>query len=231
MLDAHADSTLSLALHERRGSLIGLGSGPLDRMQLFGGRDGRAVLSGATQAAAGSLRAAGVRQVSDEGLPHGASSSSLDGDALLGAGPDVKQTAPVLLATRTAKTLRARRPRARHGRIPRSPPTMPPALPAQPVPRAGSAAPEGGRRRNRKAAASPTPPPRRASPRRRARRRRARCRGLTAPSQVMQPSPAQVDWAAQMAEQGLLTTGNGYSARPTSTTSGWSPTRRTPISR
>jgi len=49
--------------------------------------------------------------------------------------------------------------------------------------------------------------------------------------QVMQPSPEQVNWAAQMAEQGLLTTATVTAVRPASTTWDWSPTRRTPIPR
>lgn len=209
LLDAHPGSTVSRALHEHGGRVAVLGSGPLDRMQLFGGRNGRAVLTGATQTVAAPLRAAGVRVVSDKGLPHGALSSSLNGDALLGAGPNPRQTAPVLLATRTAKVLRD----ARAASAVR-PDTALPAYRASGakdgvLPHPGSLHPRGDAAGTAQAAAttsavttavtSSTQTPTCAVPR------------LDTSRQVMQPSPAQVDWAAQMAEQGLLTTGNGYS--------------------
>jgi len=59
------------AAHEHDGTVTPLGSGDLTRVQLFQGRAGRAVLSGAVPAAPGTLAAAGVRSVGDGALAHG----------------------------------------------------------------------------------------------------------------------------------------------------------------
>lgn len=229
LLDALAGSAVSSALHERGGQVVTLGSGPLDRMQLFGGRDGRAVLAGATStAAAGTLVAAGVRQVSDKGLPYGAQASSLDGDALLGAAAKAKQTAPALLATRT-------------GRLVADAQASPTATPDTAVPgfRPSGAAgfsfpaaaagtlrpgPEAAGTGTKTASGPITAAAKRmtayltpqssvisaATP---AAAQSPTCAvpRLDPTKQVMQPSSQQINWAAQMAEQGLLTTGNGYS--------------------
>ena len=212
LLDAQAGSVTSAALHERAGTITSLGSGPLDRMQLFGGANGRAVLAGASQTAPSALTASGVRAVSDAGLAHGAESSSLDGDALIGAAAKASVTTPVVLATRTEKIVADVQ----------APDTTRPdnAFPGyHPSGAAGYSVPDAaGTLRPGPAAAGTGKPaagaitttakvtttlasqtPTCAVPR------------LDPTKQVMQPSPEQVNWAAQMAEQGLLTTGNGYS--------------------
>jgi RHS repeat-associated protein len=220
MLDARAGSATSQALHERGGTISVLGTGPLDAMQLFGGRRGRAILTGTTSADSGQLTAAGVSIVSDHGLANGVQGASLDGTALIGAPPSKKQTVPVLLATATGKVVTDSQAK---------PSAKPDTAVSSFVPSgaAGQAAPDqaGGLRPGPEAkgtstvAASGTQQsaettamimtsavtttssqsPTCAVPR------------LDPTKQVMQPSPQQIDWAAQMAEQGLLTTGNGYS--------------------
>jgi hypothetical protein len=213
LLDAHTGSTISAALHERAGAVSSLGAGPLDRMQLFGGRDGRAVLAGATSTTATALTAAGVRPVSASGLADGAQASSLDGDALIGPSAIAKQAAPVLLATRTATVLRDAQAKSTVRPDTTVPAYRPSGATGGTVPQAGSLRPAGdaaGKPAKAKTTASQTTAtltaattaaqsPTCAVPR------------LDPGKQVMQPSPAQVNWAAQMDEQGLLTTGNGYS--------------------
>jgi RHS repeat-associated protein len=212
LLDAQAGSVTSAALHERAGAITSLGSGPLDRMQLFGGENGRSVLSGAARTEPSALAATGVRAVSDAGLAHGAESSSVDGDALVGPAAKASVTTPVVLATRTQKILTdvqakntARPDNAFPGYHPSgaagySAPDAAGALRPGPA-AAGTGKPAAStitttaKVTTTLAAQSPTC----AVPR------------LDPAKQVMQPSPAQVNWAAQMAEQGLLTTGNGYS--------------------
>jgi RHS repeat-associated protein len=218
LLDAHPGSLVSVAEHARAGVVTTLGSGPVDRLQMFGGRAGRAVLSGATRTDPDTLAAAAVRVVDDHALPHGAQMSSVDGDMLLGASTVAQQTDPVVLATATARLMTDARA-----------PTSAKAVTAVPTYRAsgatGGAQPETGVLRPRgdaagssnqlNTAATPTPGtavPNKATP---ATAQSPTCAvpRLDTAKQVMQPSPAQVDWAAQMAEQGLLT-GAAYT-RPT----------------
>lgn len=201
-LDTHTGSTAT-AEHEHAGTITTLGSGPLTRLQLFGGRSGRAVLSGADHTVSGALDAAGVRNVSDAGLRDGAQIGSLDGDATFGPAAQAGQTTPVVRATATAKVL----PDAQATPVAH----VFSALPAFRIPlsdmgtsptQAGWPQPQGD--------AAPNPAAQQAKP---ATAQTATCAvpRLDPTKQVMQPSPAQVNWAVQMAEQGLLTTGNGYS--------------------
>jgi hypothetical protein len=195
-------TTIATAVHEHTGTTTTLGSGNLARMQLFQGRAGHAVLSGTTQTTAAALTATGVSAVKDTGLAKGATSSSLDGDALLGADADGQKSDPVVLATKTGTVLtRAAAPSTATATTTTpsytaatvtAAPTTPPGRLAPKADTAGTqAAPSAAP--NTAAAQTPTcavPP-------------------LDPARQVMQPSPAQVNWAAQMAEQGLLT-GSAY---------------------
>ncbi|HEX3792310.1 MAG TPA: RHS repeat-associated core domain-containing protein [Pseudonocardiaceae bacterium] len=207
LLDTSAGSTVSLAEHEHAGVVTTLGSGALDRVQLFGGRAGHAVLSGAKQTVPGLLAAAGVSSVSDAGLAHGAQASSLDGDALLGASANGQQTTPQVFATRTAKLVPDAQAPASATPNTAIPAYQPAGATGGAVPETGALQPKGDAAGSTAAAPGTTPnavapavaqSPTCAVPR------------LNDTDQVMQPSPAQVDWAAQLAEQGLLTTGNGY---------------------
>jgi hypothetical protein len=213
LLDAHADSTTSVALHEHAGAITTLGSGPLDRLQLFGGRNGRAVLSGAQYTVVGALNAANVRAVNDGGLAHGAESSSLDGDALLGAAANSATTTPVVLATRTAKLLTQAQAKASATPNTTIPSYHPSGATGGVVTEVGTPKPSGDAAGTN--SKSPNSVPNAATPATPATAQSPTCAvpRLDSTKQVMQPSPAQVNWAAQMAEQGLLTTGNGYSRR------------------
>jgi hypothetical protein len=77
-------SRTSWAVHAHAGTVITLGSGDVARIHLFQGRAGRAVLTGANTVNTAELAAAGVTRVEDKALSHGAVTSSLDGDALVG---------------------------------------------------------------------------------------------------------------------------------------------------
>jgi RHS repeat-associated protein len=206
LLDARTGSVTSVALHEHAGTLTRLGSGALDRLQLFAGRQGRAVLTGVTSSAPSALSAAGVRVVADAGLAHGAQSSSLDGDALLGAAAKASVATQVLVATRTATVVTDPQAAATARLNTTIPHYGASGATGGIVPQVGTPQPRGdaaykGTKLTATATTTTTASqsPTCAVPR------------LDPTKQVMQPSPAQVNWAAQMAEQGLLTTGNGYS--------------------
>jgi hypothetical protein len=98
-------SRVATAMHEHTGTLDTLGSGPLTRVQLFQGRAGHAVLSGASKTTPGLLASANVLSVKDSGLVRGATGSSLDGHALLGPDANGQKTDPVVLVTRTGGVL------------------------------------------------------------------------------------------------------------------------------
>jgi|GEM_PF-1014687 len=211
-LNATANSSTAIARHEKDGKLTTLATGPLTRLQLFGGRAGHTVLSGSVSSDPAANAAAADQVVLDAGLTSGASAASMDGTVLLG-NPIGKQTVPQVLLTST-RTVRT-------GSRPTSPvrPTLataayyPPGVLNQPVeprqqvplqPRGDTAyaAPKTGK--PGPATPNTAQAPTCAVPR------------LDENKQVMQPSPAQANWAAQLAEQGLLTAANGYS-RP----AGW----------
>ncbi len=186
------------AAHEHAGAVTALGSGDLSRVQLFQGRAGHAVLSGATPAAPGALAAAGVRSVGDGGLAHGAEASSLDGDALLGPDGDGRKAAPALLATKTGKVLATAVPAATKAATTQVPTYSTAPQPAQ-APHQNRLSPRGDAAAATAAAPNTT----------QAQTPKCAVPPLTANRQVMQPNPAQVDWAVQLAEQGLLT-GSAY---------------------
>ena len=196
-------SGTSIAQHESKGVLTRLGSGPLTRMQLFGGRSGHAVLAGASATDAAGLAAAGVRAVDDGKLTRGVQASSLDGDALLGPATNGADGAPAVLAARSGKLVsRARPPQSAvpataiaSYRVPLAAKDFAAAPKGAPQPHGDAAAGPKAQAAPKAAAAAPTPTC--SVPR------------LDAAKQVLQPNPAQVNWAAQMAEQGKLT-GSAY---------------------
>ncbi|MFF0018766.1 RHS repeat-associated core domain-containing protein [Streptomyces sp. NPDC005374] len=186
----------SLIMRERSGKLSTLGEGAHASLQLMQGRAGRALAVGATRVASGS----GVRRIGTGPLPYGATNVSLDGGAVTGAGSRTPQSAPLVLATRSGKLLK--RSAAKSTR--RSSTTLPNAVPTA---SAGSGGTEASRSAQRSAlvssstatavTAAATTTPKCAVDR------------LAEDKQVMQPGTAQVTWAIQMAEQGLLT-GSSY---------------------
>jgi RHS repeat-associated protein len=191
-------TTTAIAVHEHAGTTATLGSGSLARMELFQGRAGHAVLSGTSQSTAAALTAAGVSAVKDTGLAKGATSSSLDGDALLGADSNGQKTDLVVLATKTGAVLTRAAALSTATATTTTPSYAAAAVTAAPTTPTGRLAPKAdaaGTQAAPSTAAAQTPtcavPP------------------LDPARQVMQPSPAQVNWAAQMAEQGLLT-GSAY---------------------
>ncbi|UOZ08473.1 RHS repeat-associated core domain-containing protein [Amycolatopsis sp. WQ 127309] len=195
-LDTKAGSHTTTAMLAKGGTTTSLGTGALERVHLFQGRAGAAVLAGATTADAKALSAAHLLAVSDRGLARGATTSSLDGDALAGPDADGGKDVPVVLATRTGKVLARARPAepartttATAGYAPTSTAATPMAPVGKPEPH-GDVAPSAVAA-PKIAAAAQTPVC--AVPR------------LNSNRQVMQPNPAQVNWAIQMAEQGLLT--------------------------
>ncbi len=200
-LHTKAGTKTATAVHVQAGQVTTLGTGDLSRVQLFQGRAGHAVLSGANSAAADVLAKAGVTSVKDDGLARGATASSLDGDALLGPDADGRKSAPAMLATKTGKVLAPEVP-AGTAKAATAVPTYS-AVPkdAAPAPRASRLSPQG----------DAAPAAARAAPNTAEAAQSPKCAvpPLQANRQVMQPSPAQVNWAVQMAEQGLLT-GSAY---------------------
>jgi RHS repeat-associated protein len=217
LLDANAGSATSEVLHERAGAVTVLGSGPLESVQLFGGRQGRAVLSGATATAPGPLAAVGIRVVSDRGLSHGVQAASLDGDALIGPAASEKQTVPVLLATGTGRLVTDSQARASASPYTKVPAFSPPGAAGQAIPdqagelRPGPEAAGTPAKSSSSAGKATTTATLTSDVTTAAQSPTCAVPRLDPTKQVMQPSPQQIDWAAQMAEQGLLTTGNGYS--------------------
>ena len=281
LLQAQPGWTTSTALHEHAGVLTRLGSGPLNRMQLFAGRAGHAVLVGAHQTAVAALAGAALTAVTDAGLPHPADAASLDGDALLGADTAAGTSDTTVLATKTGKVLGDAHAPSTVKATTAVPGFRAPGATGGDQPRAGSLRPAGDAAPATKPAPAPAPTPaptlpshpgpttpstpKSASPSAPAPPSAPQPPGTTTPStphasgvtpsvatgggavvpavftspqaaanvgvgstasatlasnpqtptcavprldptkQVVQPSPAQVNWAAQMAEQGLLT--------------------------
>ncbi len=90
--------------HEAGGVVTDLGTGPRIRLQLFGGRAGGAVLSGAESFDGDAASGAGVTVVPDNGLTVGASAASLDGGLLVGADSDSDAAALVQLQPGSGST-------------------------------------------------------------------------------------------------------------------------------
>ncbi|GLZ37140.1 RHS repeat-associated core domain-containing protein [Actinokineospora sp. NBRC 105648] len=187
------------AVHYRAGRTTKLGSGERTRLHLFQGRAGHPVLTGTNSLEAPAVTAAGVVAVTDQALAFGASTASLDGDALAGPDRDGGRSEPAVLATKTNRLLG--RPRAQSTKRAATATAAFVATaaatagvrPGKPEPR-GDAAPST----SDKAPSSTT-----------AQTPVCAVSRTSASRQVMQPNPAQVNWAIQMAEQGLLT-GSAY---------------------
>ncbi|MEO9259744.1 MAG: DUF6531 domain-containing protein, partial [Jatrophihabitantaceae bacterium] len=210
-LNANPNSATAIARHELHGRLTQLATGPLTRLQLFAGRSGRTVLSGSISSDIAANASAGDKVVLDAGLSNGAMNSSLDGNVLLGD-PAGKQSDPQVLLTSTKKLSSARRASSTdrptvatasyHAPGVLSQPAEPaPQVKLQPRGDAAYVAPKNAPNSTGPSVQAPATAqtPTCAVPR------------LDPNKQVMQPSPAQVNWAAQLAEQGLLTAANGYS--------------------
>ncbi|MDX3187347.1 DUF6531 domain-containing protein [Streptomyces sp. MN03-5084-2B] len=201
-LQTQPGTKTATAVHEAAGKVTTLGQGDLSRVQLFQGRAGHAVLAGANPAAADVLANAGVTSVKDNGLARGATASSLDGDALLGPDADGQKSAPAVLATKTGNVFAPA--------VPASTAKAATAVPTySAVPKTTAVAPRASRL-SPKADAAPAAAPK-AAPNATEAAQSPKCAvaPLQANRQVLQPNPAQVNWAVQMAEQGLLT-GSAY---------------------
>ncbi|WP_244293765.1 RHS repeat-associated core domain-containing protein [Streptomyces sp. MJM8645] len=187
----------SFLMRERDGRLSPLGEGPREALRLMQGRGGESVALGATKLAEKS----GIRNVSTGKLPSGAVGVSLDGAALLGLGPDTAVSAPLVVTT-AGDTLLKRD--AAPGTVSVS--TAVPPLAPVPAGAGGIVSEQG-------AAAAPAPAPGETDARSTddspatAAAAAPKCAvdRLAENRQVMQPGTAQVSWAIEMAEQGLLT--------------------------
>lgn len=89
---------------ESAGQVTDLGQGPRTRLQLFAGRDGGSVLSGAVSFDGDAAKKADVTVVPDSGLPIGANGASLDGHLLVGAASDAASDTPVQLVPGSSAT-------------------------------------------------------------------------------------------------------------------------------
>lgn len=213
----------SLIMRERAGKLSKLGEGKHAQLRLLQGRSGHAIAVGATSAAK-----SGIRRVDTHALPNGANSVSgvsLDAGAVMGLGSKTQQSAPLILATHSGKLIE----RAPPGTSARTATTLPKAAPA---------AADGSASATRSAYTAPTGStvasatvavandrttsatmPVAAATGTSGTLTTATTATATTPKcsvgrneenrQVMQPGTAQVSWAVQMAEQGLLT-GSSY---------------------
>jgi RHS repeat-associated protein len=187
-------------LHEHTGSLTKIGHGDRSSLQLFSGRAGRTVVVGAADDAL----ADGRSLVDPAGFSNTVNSASLDGDALIGVDTSPQET-PIILSTKTHKVV-SRAVATGGGSISTASPSFEPdgvTHDQRPQSSAGQAQPKGDAAGTPSAAVVPhtvtAQTPKCSVPR------------LAENRQVMQPAPAQIDWASQMAEQNLLTAAKGYS--------------------
>ena len=182
------------AMHVRAGRTTLLGSGAPAEVQLFAGRAGRPILVGAGSTDAAALHAAGVRALGAAGLPAGATAASLDGHALIT--PEAQGGASALLATRTGRVVRTARPAPASLRATVATASFV-ATAASVTSKSKAASVTSRSKAASKSTAAAVQTPTCAVPR------------LDPAKQAMQPNAAQVNWAIQMAEQGLLT-GSAY---------------------
>ncbi|MER7707803.1 RHS repeat-associated core domain-containing protein [Kitasatospora sp. NPDC097605] len=190
----------SALMRERNGKLSPLGEGPSDALRLMQGRGGKSVALGATKLDGKS----GLRNASTGKLPLGAADVSLDGAALLGLGPDTAVSAPLMVATDGDRLLKRDAAAPAAVSVASAVPALAPAPDGagDTAPAAAAqekAAPAAG---GSPAAADPAPAPPAALA---AAAPKCAVDRLAENRQVMQPGTAQVSWAIQMAEQGLLT--------------------------
>ncbi len=183
--------------HEKAGAVRTLASGPASAVHLFPGRGGHAVLTGVDRVEPGS----GLKSVRTSPLPHGVTATSLDGDAALGPDADPAREVPVVLATGSGVLLSRPRPDTAAASTTAVSPVVPDGVGAAPVANMpagkpqpqGDAAPAAVQPKAQKLTTTAAQTPTCSVPR------------LDRARQVPQPSPAQVGWAVQMAEQNLLT--------------------------
>ncbi|WP_405491880.1 RHS repeat-associated core domain-containing protein [Streptomyces sp. NBC_00096] len=202
----------------RSGKVSSLGQGPKESLRLMQGRSGHSIAVGASEVVSGS----GITEAQSKGLPNGVSAASLDGGALIGDGQDTTPDAPLVLATKDARLLN--RPAAKPSRsavttlpAPLTLPVIPPPQGAKPAAASAAAAASAGASAGaapgagsgiqwmKESAPAATPMAVAAA------QTTPKCAvdRLAENRQVMQPGTAQVSWAVQMAEQGLLT-GSAY---------------------
>lgn len=233
--------------HEKSGKISDLGSGPRTRVQLFQGRAGKAVVTGATAVQSSPA----VAVASDQGLPQGASTASLDGGLLVGAAtggsakaaggeiqvfPATGATGPVPGASAAGSAAAAAASLASVKPTTAVPVYVPPAVAKDSAPEAtrsglkpgGDAAPAALVFQSKPKTIVAAPAVLNVSggsPAVQAVTAAAQTPKCAVPpgdvtKQVMQPSTAQVGWAAEMAEQGLLT-GAAYTRPANWQNQGW----------
>ncbi|MFF2077438.1 RHS repeat-associated core domain-containing protein [Kitasatospora sp. NPDC058162] len=194
-------------VREQGGKLSELGEGPADALRLHQGRGGHAVAVGAAKVDGKS----GVRQVASGKLPFGATDVSLDGAAAIGPGKDSTASVPLMVAAAGEQFLT--RDAAKPEAVPATALPAPAPAPAggtPPTPAPGKASAEGTAPAESSAPASNAPAVD-AAPAAVASAGTPKCAvdRLAENRQVMQPGTAQVSWAIEMAEQGLLA-GSAY---------------------
>ncbi|MFC1421252.1 RHS repeat-associated core domain-containing protein [Streptacidiphilus cavernicola] len=199
-LVAAAGSGTARLQHERGGAVTDSGSGSTSRLSLFSGRGGHNIVTGADHVGAGaSVRAVDTKSITDP------LTVSLGGDAVFGGQQQKKDAgaaqASTVLATRTGRLVTQPFDSATPAAATTATSAFVPAgvrrnaLNADP---SASAAPAGTASARTASAAAQTP---------------ACSVPRNSPTfQTMQQGSSQIDWAAQMAEQNLLT-GSAY-ARP-----------------
>ncbi|WP_266318811.1 RHS repeat-associated core domain-containing protein [Kitasatospora sp. NBC_00240] len=190
-------STSSL-MRAKDGKVSALGEGPTATLRLMQGRAGQPVALGATKLDAKS----GLRNVSTGKLPLGTAEVSLDGGAVLGAGPQTTASAPLVVSTAKDTLLKRDAPGA-SAPVSSSLPAAAPAAAGEPAPpaagaKSAQAAPDAKAPEGAAALAAPMATAAAATP-------KCAVDRLAENRQVMQPGTAQVSWAVEMAEQGLLT--------------------------
>ncbi|WP_327066080.1 RHS repeat-associated core domain-containing protein [Kitasatospora sp. NBC_01302] len=200
----HQDDQNATVLKEHGGAVTQVGSGPRTSVQLLPGRAGKAVVVGTDKLDA----KAGLVAASAKSLPLGASAASLDGGAVLGAGPQTDAATPLVVATASNTQVQPAKPTNTP-----APSTVLPDTTVGGGSAAPPAAPQGGGTTQGKAlsegllAAAPATVPAAVPADTGPNTTTPKCSvpRLAENRQVMQPSAAQVEWAVQMAEQGLLT--------------------------
>ncbi|MEV7415422.1 RHS repeat-associated core domain-containing protein [Streptomyces sp. NPDC089919] len=186
----------------RSGKVTSVGHGSQRSLRLMQGRAGHSIAVGASDVAAGS----GITRVTSKGLPNGVTAVSLDGGAVIGDGERTTPDAPLVLATKDGRLLKRPAAKSAKGAVttlptPLSRPVTPPpqrstSLGAAPSALSGSGTPWTKQSAPSAVAAAQTTP-------------KCAVDRLAENRQVMQPGTAQVSWAVEMAEQGLLT-GSSY---------------------
>ena len=194
-----SSGAMSAAWQERGGVLRELGTGPREAVRLYLGQDGLVLESGLADLTPGGT--ASLRAVRTTGLPAGAVSVSLGGDAAIGyrTGRTVNLSAPLVETTATGAVRTPAAPAAAGAGPATAVPGFVPAGVTSPVVHVPVSTVDAGESaglvRDNSAQTPACAVPR-----------------LDPHVQVLQPNAARVNWASQMAEQNLLT--GGQYARP-----------------